>query len=138
MPESTPDAPVRLEALDHVDSEGSVVRSGMLFADAVLRKLDAGQVVTASFKGLRGASSSYFNVFLRRIEEACGLAEIHQHIVVEFGTSVQKMVFDRSFDAMRKGVRQPSQSESPASSSQTKSAVSLWERLAHFLGGKSR
>jgi len=132
MSESKNQLPVvRLEAVDHLDADGSVVRSGMVFADAVLKSLDVGNEVTASFRGLKGASSSYFNVFLRRIEEACGVAEINVHIKLDFGSPVQKMIFDRSFDAMRKGVRAPALAPKIGvdTASDVNESNGLWKRI---------
>lgn len=126
---------VRLEAIEHLDAEGSVVRSGMIFADAVLKALDAGSEVVASFGGLKGASSSYFNVFLRRIEEACGLAEIDSHIKLDFGSPVQKMIFGRSFEAMRKGARSPTvaQHVETNAASGVNESEGLWKRITNWL-----
>jgi len=98
----------RLSALNHLDSEGSVVRSGIALAEAVLDALNTNGRVVVSFAGLRGASSSYFNVLLRRIQEGCGLAEIGDHIVLEFGSSIQEMIYQRSLDAISKRPRSPS------------------------------
>lgn len=91
-----------LTAVNHLDSEGSVVRSGIVLAEAVLQTLDRDGKAFVSFAGLRGASSSYFNVFLRRIQEGCGLAEIGDHIVLEFGSPIQEMIYQRSLDAISK------------------------------------
>jgi len=96
---------VRLSAMDHLDAEGSVIRSGRLLADAVLKHVSIDRVVVVSFSGLKGAASSYFNVFLRRIQEVCGLAVFDSVIQLEFGTSIQKQIFDRSWNAMQDGLR---------------------------------
>lgn len=101
MPESSDTS--RLEAIDHLDSEGLVVKSAHLFADAVLRQLRNGKPTTASFQGLRGASSSYFNVFLQRMADDGGLSEIGSRLLLHFGTPVQQSIFNRSLDALRFG-----------------------------------
>jgi hypothetical protein len=100
--DSRPDSQTtRIAASEHLDAEGSVVKSGMALADATLKALEESGAVEISLANLKGASSSYFNVFLRRIEEECGLAEIGKHIHLQFGSKIQEMVYNRSFDARK-------------------------------------
>jgi|GEM_PF-910141 len=96
---------VQILAVDHLDQDQSVVRSGIALAEIVLNTLESNQAVIVSFDGLKGASSSYFNVFLRRIQEGCGLAELGRHIEVSFSSEIQKMVYERSLDAITSGPR---------------------------------
>ena len=127
----------RLAASDHVDSEGSIVRSGMMLAEAVLGALDEGVDVTVSFEGLKGASSSYFNVFLRRIDEGCGIAEINEHIHLEFSSKVHELVYERSFALMAKVARKegrPDDSRSPSDSHESVLRM-LLRRAAGYCGG---
>ena len=98
----------RIRAQDHIDPQGSVVRSGMLLADAVIAALDAHGDVEISFEGVHGTPSSYYNVFLRRVEEVRAITDINNHIRLNFGSSVQKMIFDRSLESFQhKGPRNP-------------------------------
>jgi hypothetical protein len=122
----------RIVATEHVDPNGSVVRSGIALADATLKALERASSVTISLKGLKGASSSYFNVFLRRIEEDGGLAEIGQHIHLEFGSKLQEMVFQRSFDS-RAPRQPPAQSPAPTS---TEPPRPIWQRMLAIFGGR--
>lgn len=117
--------PALIAATDHLDPSGSVVKSGVALAEAALRALERAGTVRISLKGVKGASSSYFNVFLRRIEEGCGLAEIGEHIQLEFGSRIQEMVFQRSLEsrAPRKARVQASQ-QPPAHSH-----LSIWKRI---------
>ncbi len=87
-------------ATDYIDADGSVVRSGIRFAEATLEALEQARAVVVSFRGLKGASSSYFNVYLRRIQEGCGLAELGRTIKIEFGSKVQQLVYTRSYEAL--------------------------------------
>ena len=96
-----------IRAVDHLASDESVVRSGVALADAVITALENQDFVTISFAGLKGASSSYFNVFLRRIQEGSGVAELGNHIRLEFGSNVQKMIYERSLEALGKGPKRP-------------------------------
>lgn len=108
MESSDTDKPiVCISARDHVDSEGSVVRSGVALAERVLQELDAHPVVQVDLHGIMGASTSYFNVFLRRIDEACGLHALESRVRLRFASGVQEMVFKRSYDSMRRGARMP-------------------------------
>lgn len=116
-----------VRAIDCIDVEGSVVRSGLLLADAVLKSLEERGHVSVSFEGLKGASSSYFNVFLRRIEEGCGLAELGARIQVYFGSRIQKLVYDRSFEAISRGTATPQSADSaPEEKSDSVRALRRW------------
>lgn len=95
---------VHVQAREHVDPEGSVVRSGMALAEAVLKAIESGAHVEVDFEGIKGATSSYFNVFLRRIDEGCGLAVFEGRIKLRFASNVQEMVYSRSFESMKRGV----------------------------------
>lgn len=109
-----------------------MVRSGLAFAGAVLHALENDRVVKVSFQGLKGASSSYFNVFLRRIQEGCGLTELGNRILPEFGSNIQKMVYDRSLEAISKGPRnpiQPVESRRHQDSAQAAPHKPFWKRL---------
>jgi hypothetical protein len=129
----------RIRAQDHLDSDGSVVRSGLLIADAVVAALHAHGDVEVSFEGVRGTPSSYFNVFLRRIEEVCGIAEIDNHIRLHFGSKVQKMIFDRSLESFRyKGPHNPTvMAGSGNPEPLTRDPPSLWARVAQVFGHRS-
>jgi hypothetical protein len=126
------DSETRIVATEHVDPNGSVVRSGIALADATLRALESANSVTISLRGLKGASSSYFNVFLRRIEEDGGLAEIGQHIHLEFGSKLQEMVFQRSFDS--RAPRQPPAPSPPPTAAESRRP--FWQRMLAVFGGR--
>lgn len=132
----SPENTTRVAARDHIDPDGSVVRSGMALADAVLQALETGRVVEVSLDGLRGASSSYFNVFLRRIDEACGVAELGEHIQMLFASKVQEMVYLRSLDSVRRGAKKspvdpptgPQERRQEGPSGNWKSRLAFWKR----------
>lgn len=94
---------VRILANEHLDPDGSIVKSGVNLADAVLAEIEKGCRVVVSLDGFKAISSSFFNVFLRRIDEACGLAEFDKSISFQFRTRIQKMIFQRSYDAIQAG-----------------------------------
>ena len=119
-------------ATEHLDPDGSVVKSGIALADVTLRTLEQSGTVRISLKGLKGASSSYFNVFLRRIEEECGVAEIGRHIKLEFGSKVQEMVFQRSFDS--RGPRVPSGQKVVSPRTASDHGPTVWKRILTVFG----
>lgn len=80
-----PDADVR--------AQGSVLASAVV---ALLREMDEPDVVVVNFKGVRGAASSYFNVFLFEVARTCGHSALLQRLKFEFGSTPQKLVFERS------------------------------------------
>lgn len=114
-------------ATEHLDPAGSGVKSGIALADVTLPTLEQGGTVWISLKGLRGASSSCFNVLLRRIEEERGLAEIGRHIKLEFGSKVQEMVFQRSFDS--RGPQVPSGKKLASPLTVSDHGPTVWKRI---------
>jgi len=127
----------RLRAIDHLDGDGSVVRSGVAVADAALEALETSEVVIISLGGLKGASSSYFNVFLRRIEEGCGLVEIGDHIQLEFGSKIQEMIFERSLAS--RGPRMPAAQPAVGGGQDLQARRGFWKRLFRVVsrGGRN-
>lgn len=121
-----------ISATDCLDPDGSVVRSGVAVADAALKALEENDVVIVSLQGLKGASSSYFNVFLRRIEEGCGLSEIGEHIQLEFDSKIQKMVFERSLAS--RGPRLPAGRAVAGEPQRPEQRRGLWRRLLEVVG----
>jgi hypothetical protein len=94
-----------LTAIDYLDANGSVVQSGANLADAVLNLLRSGTPVLVNLADLRAVSSSYFNIFLQRVADAVGLSAIGSTIQLQFGTPLQKRVYDRSFAAVAQNER---------------------------------
>ena len=97
----------KIVAKDHVDPEGSVVKSGTAIAEAAIEALKTPGMVSVAFDGLKGATSSYFNEFLRRIDQRCGRPELSERLQFTFDSKVQKMVFDRSLDALARRPHKP-------------------------------
>lgn len=118
-----------IRAVDHLDADESVVRSGLALADAVIKSLESQDSVIVSFDGLKGASSSYFNVFLRRIQEGCGVVELGEHIQLEFGSKIQRMIYDRSLEALEKGPRRPSQPSATEEPADPPARLPFWKRI---------
>lgn len=119
----------QIRATELLDPSGSLVESGLRLANAVIDGLNSGEIVQVSLHGLKGASSSYFNVFLRRIDEACGVARLNDHVQLEFGSRVQKMMFDASLDALRRGHAAPAVSSAPVEEESQPPVRSVWSRI---------
>lgn len=94
----------QINAVDHQASDGSVVHSGLLLAEAIISAMNSGKHVTVSLVGLKGAASSYFNVMLRRLDEACGLTAYKEQVKVVFDSIVQEMMYKRSLDSLQRGL----------------------------------
>ena len=116
-------------AVDHLAADESVVRSGIALADVVIKALENAEFVTVSFAGLKGASSSYFNVFLCRIDEGCGIAELGDHIRVKFGSKIQEMIYNRSLEALDKGPKRPPSEPEADEITDPPSRPPFWKRL---------
>ncbi|MFH1108855.1 MAG: hypothetical protein V1790_06635 [Planctomycetota bacterium] len=124
---------VHVYAREHVDSAGSVVRSGMALAEAVLDALESGAFVEVDMAGIKGASSSYFNVFLRRVDEGCGLAVFDDRIKLRFGSNVQQIVYSRSFESLRRGVTNSSGHRDDNNARYVRSRIAwLWGQILAF------
>jgi len=121
---------VQIKARNHLDPEGSVVRSGIALAEAVLQELENDSQVEIDLDGIKGASSSYFNVFLRRIEEGCGIGVFERQASVLFSSNIQKMVYTRSYESLKKGGPRSNQTEEMNSSNHD----SMLTKLFHAIG----
>jgi hypothetical protein len=124
----------RILARSHLHEDGSVVKSGVALADRVLEALKGGVSVEVSFEGVKGASSSYFNVFLGRIEEECGLADLDRYVTLEFDSELQRTVYVRSLKSVSKGIRRPPKRPDPRSSPEGEAGPrSVWKRILDLL-----
>jgi len=119
---------IRIRAIDQMDAEGSLVRSGMKLAESVLGHLESGDQVEINLEGVKGASSSYFNVFLRRIEEGCGIGVFERQCKMVFSSNIQRMVYERSYESLKKGGPKSNETVDPAVPHQ-----SVISRLIHAI-----
>lgn len=90
---------VRLNAKDFIDTDASVVQSAASIAAEASRLLATGDDVVISVHGVRGVSSSFFNVILSAVAQV-----VRDHVntgrfSVETETATQKFIYQRSFDA---------------------------------------
>jgi hypothetical protein len=126
-----------IAAQEYIDAGGSVVRSGIMLADAVLQVVESGRIADIDFQGLKGASSSYFNVLLRRIEEGCGLPALDEQVRFTFSSKIQKMIYERSLESIKRSRATPALVEprevTATGSAQRECERSLWRRLLSAL-----
>jgi hypothetical protein len=94
-----------IHAAETFDPTLPVQEVGLKTGNRVVSALEAtgsDGVVTVSFRGVRGAGSSYFNVLLHRIVDWTGLDQFERRVNFEFDLPSQKFVFDQSLRAIRK------------------------------------
>jgi hypothetical protein len=92
---------VTITAADHTSDEKPVVECAGRIADLVAAALRQGNRVTISFRGVRGASSSYFNVILAAAVGVVGNKVIDDFLSVETETATQLTVYERSLAAFK-------------------------------------
>lgn len=91
---------VSISALDFLNPQDTVVQSAEMLAARVVERAGQASQITISFVGLRGASSSYFNVLLKNLNDTIGKADLLTKIRYRFDTSAQRMVFGRSWQGI--------------------------------------
>jgi hypothetical protein len=93
---------IRIDAADQFDPQSDVRDSGLTLAHRVNEALarSADTQVVVSFKGVRGAASSFFNVFLHHVAQWSGPTVLTSRVSFDFGSQPQRIVFDRSFHAV--------------------------------------
>jgi len=103
-------ATVTVKASDFVNPNGSVVDCAQMVAAEVASALRSGDNVRVSVRGLRGVSSSFFNVILATVGDAIGSQLTDARFDVETETEVQKLVYRRSLEAFMKRASEGSRS----------------------------
>lgn len=93
--------PRRINTRDYVDGSQSVVDSASQVADEVSRRLNNGQNVVLSVRGVRGVSSTFFNVILNAVAQVLGTGFASDRFSVETDTETQEMIYRRSLEALR-------------------------------------
>jgi hypothetical protein len=88
-----------IRAIDYIDPDGLIVRSGELLARQVLETLRHDESVRVQLRGLSGISSSYFNILLKRVIEDMGCDVLHR-VQFDFASPLQKQIFDRSWEVI--------------------------------------
>lgn len=89
----------KIDAKGFVDEARPVVECAELVAEEVSRLLRTGACVVLSVRGVRGVSSSFFNVVLSAVAEALGSDFGGGRFDVETETKTQRMIYQRSLQA---------------------------------------
>lgn len=91
------------EASQLYDPDQDVLVVGVQLANRVIEALDklpSSEILVVSFKGIRGAASSYFNVFLYRVGQYRGRGALTTRMRFDFDSTPQQQVFARSLKAV--------------------------------------
>lgn len=91
-------------ATEFVNPQGLIVESGLLLAARISAALTAGEAVEVSLAGMRGLSSSYFNVILGTLVEGFGLPAIENRVRFVFDSQAQQQTYRRSLDSFKRAV----------------------------------
>lgn len=87
---------VVLEVLSFVEPSATIVDTAELVATATLAELTGGNTVVVSFCGVRGVTSSFFNVLLARVLARHGKEVLDGALRMRFDSRAQEMMFNRS------------------------------------------
>jgi hypothetical protein len=90
---------ITLNSVDFIKPDRPVVESAELIAAEASRLLSSGASVILSVRGVRGVSSSFFNVILSAVAESLGNDFSESRFEVDTETATQRMVLQRSWDA---------------------------------------
>jgi|HubBroStandDraft_4_1064222.scaffolds.fasta_scaffold452093_2 hypothetical protein len=91
----------KIDAKDFIAPDGLIVGSGELLARRLVELLSSGHDLEVSMAGLRGVSSSYFNVVLHTLSEQFGPEIFSRRITFSFDSKPQREVFERSLASVR-------------------------------------
>lgn len=91
-----------IEALSLIQPDRSIVENAEILANHVLQSLASTHKVCVSMAGVRGVSSSYFNLLLRRLVNAFDVDVVQDRVMFRFDSPVQEQVFRRSLEAIKK------------------------------------
>ncbi|MFN0131779.1 MAG: STAS-like domain-containing protein [Phycisphaerales bacterium] len=90
---------VQINAKDLIDPAGSVVGSATRIGNEAARHLRTGAPVVISLHGVRGVSSSFFNVIFSLVAEVLRNDFNDQQFRVDTETATQRLVYMQSRDA---------------------------------------
>lgn len=97
---NSPAAQRTIQAVNHLTPDGSVVDSARALATEIAGQVKAGASVTVDFRGIRGATTSYFNMLLRDLLQSLGHTTLEQRVAFSFASALQSELFDRSRKAV--------------------------------------
>jgi hypothetical protein len=99
----TDGVPIHVDAREFIDPQGSIVESARLLGLQVQQVVKSRQQpVEISLLGMKGLSSSYFNLLLRMLIEVTGVDQVRDRVRWRFDSPLQKSVFERSWSVISK------------------------------------
>lgn len=94
--------PITITAYDLINEDEDVLVSAKLIASRVIEHLKASRSVILDMEGVKGASSSFFNVLFIQVRDAAGPAALSDgSFVVQSRVRPQQVVLERSLQAVR-------------------------------------
>jgi len=100
----TPKIPTIIDARSFMGPESGIVESAELLSRKLLEVLQGSHDVQVDFTALEGASSSYFNLIVRRLAgDARGREMLHRADAFKFRSAFSRSVFERSLKAVQDG-----------------------------------
>ena len=91
---------VKINAKDFIDESKPVIDAANAIGAKAAAQLRAGGSVIVSVLGVRGVSSSFFNVILSAVAPILHNDFSDERFVVETETKTQSMILKRSIDAL--------------------------------------
>lgn len=91
---------VLIDAIKFADARHSTVQWAESVAHAAVAAVSSGQYAVISFVGVRGVSSSFFNVILLALRDRCGLERSRSLVRFDTDTTALKSILDRSLKAV--------------------------------------
>lgn len=88
--------------MNYVRDGSAVVDTATEIADVAAAALLRGSSVIVSLRGVRGISSSFFNVLLATVYAKCPQASAGDRFVIETETETQRQVLLRSVQAVQR------------------------------------
>lgn len=88
-----------VQAAEHIDETKPVIDAAHTIGSLVATRLAAGDDVVIALRGVRGVSSSFFNVVIAAAFDVIGTAIGSERLLVETDNRTQREVFERSLTA---------------------------------------
>lgn len=92
--------PQPIMAKQYLHPHDTTVGSAERLAGRVLQVLGSSGSIVVDFSGIRGISSSYFNVLFRVVGESVGIGRMSQDLVLHYESDTQREIGTRSWDAV--------------------------------------
>jgi hypothetical protein len=85
------------------DPQDRIVASAARLAEEVVRLLATHDVIEIDLGGMRGVTSSYYNVLLHSVLEVVPPPDFPRRVKIRFDSAAQQLVFNRSLESATRG-----------------------------------